>query len=687
MNFHISFRQNPDNKALSLYVSKRLTLTDTAIESPNAIPKLRAYLVVTVSLDYLSDLLLANRIGESGISFVTDKVGNVLFHTDSINFEQFADQQSKDVHRHGYIPKQKFSQLKQAIQKNSVLKTDLFDEKAYLRGVPIGDHLYLFAWLPAEELLAKTEWIKVIVLIITGIAIFLTVTLIFSALKYFVIDPVKILDKAAYEIGHGNLEFEFVLDRNDEVGSLASSLKDMNDNLKKSSEQIKFIAYHDALTGLPNRLMFRDYLSHAIAVARRKKETLALLFLDLDNFKWVNDTMGHDAGDSLLIEISNRLTATLRDSDFIAKTSIDDAEDVLARLGGDEFIIMLSNCSDNISPYKVASRIIKNVQQPIHIAEHEVYIGVSIGITVYPDDAEDTDTLIKNADIAMYHAKSLGKNNYQYFSDSMNDVAERRLKMESRVRYAIEQKQFSLHYQPQVEVTSGNIIGVEALIRWQHPERGFIPPDEFIPVAEETGQIVSIGEWVLNEACQQIRNWRKAGLPELTVAVNVSSIQFIKQDFAQVIESIIKQNNMPPQLLEIELTESIFIDNPQHASDMLATIRAMGIEVSLDDFGTGYSSLGYLRQFPIDNLKIDRCFINEIGHSLEGEAVITAIISMAHAMNLKVIAEGVEDSAQLAFLRAQKCDYIQGYYFYRPMPASEIVDILSNQQSGRTSSN
>jgi len=394
--------------------------------------------------------------------------------------------------------------------------------------------LYLFAVLPHAELLAAGRRVAVIVAAITLMAILITGACLFLALHLLVIRPLQRLEILSKEIGRGQLDVKHHLRSGDEIGELARAFQDMAQNLRNSDEQIRFIAYHDSLTGLPNRAMFREYLNHVIADARRNGRQFALLFLDIDDFKRVNDTLGHQAGDRLLQDSTERLSQYLRRSDYVARSgSFGEPEDLLARLGGDEFVILLPNIKDPHAASSLASRLIAALAQPLNINEHEFYVSASIGITLYPSDGKDADELIKNADIAMYHAKKQGKNDYQFYLESMNVIAHERLNVESKLRKALENNELCLHYQPQVDAMSGAIVGLEALLRWQHPEDGFIPPGVFVPVAEETGLIVAMGEWVINEACRQGHAWCKAGLSTPPVSVNISAIQFGKQDVAQ----------------------------------------------------------------------------------------------------------------------------------------------------------
>jgi diguanylate cyclase (GGDEF)-like protein len=558
--------------------------------------------------------------------------------------------------------------------------TTINGERSLITGRKLLPDLYLFAVLPHAELLAAGRRVALIVAAITLMTILITGACLFLALHLLIIRPLHRLETLSKKIGHGNLDVEHKLRSGDEIGALASAFQDMAHNLRHSHEQIRFVAYHDSLTGLPNRAMFREYLNQVIADARRNDRKFALLFLDVDDFKRVNDTLGHQAGDRLLQEISERLTRCLRQEDYVARfESPGKPDELLARLGGDEFIVLLPDIEEPHGAGGLANRLIRTLAQPITIDQHEFFVSASIGITVYPSDGKEADELIKNADIAMYHAKKQGKNDYQFYLDSMNVLAHERLALEGRLRKAIDNNELSLHYQPQVDAMSGAIVGLEALLRWQHPEDGPIPPGVFIPVAEETGLIVALGEWVINEACRQGSAWRKAGLSTPPVAVNISGIQFGKQDVPRVIRDALSRHGLDPRQLEVEITESVIMSQPELAVKELAAIQNLGVDIALDDFGTGYSSFSYLHRFPIDTLKIDRSFVSEIGNREEHTEIVAAIIAMAHILKLRVVAEGIEDMEQYAILSERGCDVIQGYLFSQPLPATQIPPLLDKR--------
>jgi diguanylate cyclase (GGDEF)-like protein len=444
---------------------------------------------------------------------------------------------------------------------------------------------------------------------------------------------------------------------------------------KQADDQIAFLAYHDILTALPNSRLFKDRLEHAISQAERTNKILAIMFLDLDRFKLINDSMGHSAGDELLKITSQRLIEAVRKTDSVA-INADEASSSIARSGGDEFTILLDGVENRSAITYIAERIVDSISKPMKLGREEVHISTSIGIAIYPEDGEQADELLRHADSAMYHAKAQGKNDFEFFSDSMNRSSFERLSLENNLHKAIEHNELHLYYQPQISLKSKKIVGMEALIRWQHPEKGFISPDEFIPVAEETGMIMKIGEWVFREACEQGVSWLNAGYQIGKISVNLSPRQLKDENLPDLLALILKETGMPADKLCIELTESALILAPEIADTRLKKIKDLGVTLSLDDFGTGYSSLSYLKRFPIDTLKIDQAFIRDVKVDEEDAVLVKAIIAMAHGLNMDVIAEGVEVQEQLDFLSANSCDTIQGYLFSRPLPAIEMMQML-----------
>jgi len=468
-----------------------------------------------------------------------------------------------------------------------------------------------------------------------------------------------------------------IFDENGKVIQVVHASRNITER-KKAEERIRVLAYYDDLTGLPNRTFYKELLTRALTFAERHGKVMATLFVDLDAFKRINDTLGHDIGDLLLKAVAERLVRCVRKSDYVARSENSDIPSTVSRLGGDEFIILLSGVAQPQDAGKVARRILEDLSLPYTLIGHEVFVSASIGISLYPTDGQDADSLLKNADIAMYSAKDKGKNTYQFYAGSMNAAALERFTLENDLRRALERGEFLLYYQPKIEIGSGNTVGVEALLRWRHQSRGIIMPAEFIPLAEETGLIVPIGAWVLQAACTQLRAWQAGGIAPQSVAVNLSSRQFAQENLAEAVARILKQTGLEPKCLELEVTESMIMRSPEKAAATLSRLREMGISISIDDFGTGYSSLNYLKDLPLDAVKIDRSFIKNITASRSDEAIARAIIAMAHSLRLRVVAEGVETKEQLALMRELECDEAQGYLFSRPVPADEFSRLLSS---------
>jgi diguanylate cyclase (GGDEF)-like protein/PAS domain S-box-containing protein len=446
-------------------------------------------------------------------------------------------------------------------------------------------------------------------------------------------------------------------------------VRDVTDR-KRAVEQIAFMAYHDSLTDLPNRHLLKDRLQQTLASAKQYNRIVAILFLDLDNFKRINDTLGHDQGDKLLLNVAERLQGYIRNSDSITRLEVEQGDTTVARLGGDEFTILLTEIKHIKDAAKVAQRILDLFNEPFAIESQEVFITTSIGISVYPDDGDTVDALLKHADTAMYHAKDQGRNNYQFYRESMNITTIERLDLENKLRRAMDKKEFVLHYQPQLDTKTKRITAVEALIRWMHPDKGMLLPMTFIPVAEETGLIIPIGEWILHTACTQNKAWQQAGLPPIRVTVNISSVQFSQKNFVKMVGKVLKESGLDPQYLELELTETILMQTTDTAVTTLKELKSLGIRLSIDDFGTGYCSLNYLKRFPIDTLKIDQSFVRDLSINQEDKAIIHAIIALGHSLNLHVIAEGVETVQQLEYLSEKESDAVQGFLFSKPLPHS-----------------
>jgi predicted signal transduction protein with EAL and GGDEF domain len=453
--------------------------------------------------------------------------------------------------------------------------------------------------------------------------------------------------------------------------------------LKRQEDRLRYLAYYDPLTSLPNRRSFNEQLNRILKRSQRHNVNAALLFIDLDHFKRINDSIGHARGDRLLVEIAKRLTLELREDDAINYFTNNSAENEeqpepgteIARLGGDEFTVVLSDVAKVSDIEIVAKRILNTLSEPIPLQSHNPVVTPSIGIAIYPQDGTDPDTLVRNADTAMYVAKAEGRACFRFYDEDMNARAVEQLKMEEELRHAMRNHELELRYQPQVDIKSGAVVSMEALVRWKHPERGMVSPIEFIPVAERTGQIIELGEWVMQEAARHCLYWDSLGLNDFRVCINISPLQFNQSNLPAWIAEFIEQSGLPAQRLELELTESAIMNDAETNIAKLAELKAIGLDLAVDDFGTGYSSLSYLKRFPIDTLKIDQSFVADLD-SADGAAIVDAIIALAKTLNLRVIAEGIEDTRQLSYLVKKECDLLQGYYFARPIYPEDVPDML-----------
>ena len=448
--------------------------------------------------------------------------------------------------------------------------------------------------------------------------------------------------------------------------AVSAALENANlyDNLKKMDEEMRHLAYHDALTGLPNRRLFNGLLTHELAQARRHDKKVAIFFLDLDRFKDINDTLGHDAGDELLKEVADRLKATVRECDTIA------------RIGGDEFNIILADIDHVEFVADISQKIVECFQKTFMIAGHELHMSTSIGISIYPDDSEEVNTLLSYADVAMYHAKKEGRNNYQFYDMNMNARTIERMRMNNLLLHSIDRGELAVHYQPLINIKTKDIVGAEALVRWRHPVMGMLDAAQFIPLAEETGYVASIDEWVLRTVCEQVKLWQDAGLP-VSVTVNLSARQLQSPQLVYKVSQILDETGVLPECLHLEVTESVAMHNIERTAERLKELSEMGVHIYIDDFGTGYSSLNYLKRLPIECLKIDKSFIRDIAGDSDDRTIISAVTAMAHKMRLRVIAEGVETQEQFSFLRFAGCDEVQGFLFSEPLPAENFEELIS----------
>ena len=665
---YTTFFRNPDNDKPALLTSKPLFLINK--NKAGTQKELYGYLMLTIDLDFLETQARNDKVAENGEVFFTDDNGTILFH-------HATEQTGKQ------LPAELFINSRLNANGNTRINGQYKGKDAHFRTVKLHDWLYAFIVYQENELLAKSIDLGWTITLITSFTILLATTLLFGIFKKLIITPIRKLSLAASEMGRGQVLVAIDIDSNDEIGELAATFREMGKNLNHYHQQVRYVAYHDSLTGLPNRVMFKDYLNRATAEARRDRQELAILFLDLDNFKRINDTLGHQSGDKLLEAFADRLSKHLRETDIISQHSREDASRVIARLAGDEFIILLPRTSGPGEAQKVANRILKSLSEPFVISMQELYVSASIGIAMYPEDGETAGDLLKNADIAMYHAKKRGRNNFQYYSSKLNEESAEKLKIEGRLRHALENNALDLHYQPQVNLATGQISGVEALLRWEDSELGKIGPDVFIPIAEEFGLIVQISEWVINEACRQAQQWITAFKSPLTMSINISAVHFNNQSLEAMIADALKKTGLNPRHLELELTETSILQDLDQATETLEAFKCMGLQLALDDFGTGYSSLSYLMKLPFDKLKIDQSFIRNLRTETKGTAIVSAIISMSHSLGMSVIAEGVEQKEHMQVLLQMRCDDVQGFYISRPLTAEKFADFIqhSNRQS------
>jgi len=457
------------------------------------------------------------------------------------------------------------------------------------------------------------------------------------------------------------------LTQQDRSSSILSIGMDVTEQMQVQ-QQLHWLANHDSLTKLPNRSHLQQQLSHRVSLAQQNRSKLAVLFCDLDNFKQINDSLGHPIGDALLTQVAERLNSVVRHQDMVS------------RLGGDEFVILLDNLASTENATQVADKLLRSLEAAYIVDKQELYVSASIGISLYPQDGSDATTLIKHADLAMYQSKTSGRKRYSLYTPEQSLGLEERLSLSASLRHGLERNEFVLYYQPQLDINAQQVIGVEALIRWIHPTRGMVPPDKFISIAEEIGQIVDIGRWVIMEACSQLKRWQELGLPDMRMAINLAGPQIMSNQLIDDIRQALDQTGVNPELIELEITEGFIMSQPENTITRLNTLKSLGISLSIDDFGTGYSSLSYLKKLPVDKLKIDKSFVFDIGHDASDEAIAKAVIALGQSMNLKVIAEGVEELQHIEFLRNNGCDELQGFYFSKPLPADECTRYIREYQ-------
>ncbi|MBI3774362.1 MAG: EAL domain-containing protein [Gammaproteobacteria bacterium] len=630
-NTQSMFAHDGSSGELMLLVAKRLSFRDPSGDPITALPSTRGYLVITRRLSALQQQLAQYRSDLSRVILVTEPGRVVLGGEPGVAT---------------MLDPRVFSQLKRSDWQRVFGSYE--NAASYFLAQHTQAGLYVVAVLAERLLHQSTHGLTLVAVSITVAVLIITVLLIVFGLRVLFLAPIAALNDVVREFGQGNFVVPIGLQRRDEIGALAESFRRMAKSLQSSNEQIRYLAYHDSLTGLPNRHMFREYLAEVLADSIRCQQRLALLYLDVDNFKQVNDTLGHHVGDKLLKEIAKRLTHCLRNESNIDRAATEGAVDRVARLGGDEFVVLLPRLYENQDADTIAQRILAAMAVPFTLDAHDFHVTSSIGVAYYPEHGSDADQLIKHADIAMYHAKKSGKNNRQFFTDALRHATDSRYLLENDLRRALEQNELVLFYQPQVELRSGRIRGVEALIRWCHPQRGFVLPDEFIPLAEETGLILPLGRRVIEQACRQAREWQDAGIDGVRLYVNISNEQLNREPVGDQFVQSMQRSGITGARIGVEITETSML----------------------------YSSLSNLRHFALDSLKIDRSFVSDVHQSADSAAIASAIIALAKSFNLDVIAEGVENTQQLEYLAALGCDDVQGNLFGEALCAEEITELF-----------
>lgn len=667
---------HPDYTQPMLLLGKSIPLSSYADWNARTSVAYGGYLIMNLSLPELHGELAHKAIGENGFLVVLDDGGKPLHLSPAA--ARFAPHLAE-------LP---------GLAAGNVgpRRVDSLGERFLVQSHPLSDGHVLYAVWPQAEARALGQQIAWRLFALITIVTLTTAAAIVLLIHQLVEIPIRRLKQLALQLSEPtdtgaeqqNLDFSSFT-RKDEIADLARAFHTMADNLNTSHQKLHQHAFFDNLTGLFNRPMFHNVLTKAIAHAQRQHQRLAVLFIDVDGFKDVNDTLGHDHGDIVLQEIARRLHRSLRESDVLVLRDHDAADDEtfgVARFGGDEFSVILTDLQRALDARHVAERILQVMAQPFSVAEQVFHLSASIGIALFPDDGSEAGALLKNADIAMYQAKAQGKNQFEYFDPSMTRSAFLRHQALNELREALESRQLCLYYQPQVRTQDGELIGCEALIRWQHPVRGMVSPAEFIPLAEESGLIVEIGRWVLEEACRQNREWQEMGLPPIRVAVNFSTVQFNREaNIATLIQETLARTGLDAQFLDVEITETGIMQSRHVGKDRLLAIKRIGVTISMDDFGTGYSSLASLRDFPLDKLKVDKSFVDAIASSDAGSAIMNAILAMARELGLKVVAEGVETDLQRQHLQAHACEFIQGYLISRPLPAHDMTQLLQRSKS------
>ncbi len=650
------------------YFARAMMVRDLSQPFDQQEGKVKGYFVIALDMQFLATLLNKVKIGKSGYLLITDAEGNVLFKPSNVQTLPLATQLAATT---------------QSTQKNGHATNQVY-AGYLLQNNPVNDQLNIVAVLPDDDLQEAIYGLTYYFAIIIMTVMLVVLLLIYQHVRKLFLEPIYQLRDTVNKIGEGNLEAELP-DKlaNDEFGDLHHSIHKMQSNLTSSQEKVRQLAYFDDLTGLPNRFTLKRELESSISRAKRESQSFAVVFIDLDNFKDINDSLGHDMGDQMLIQVAERIQKNIRCDDYVSRIKEGTTEifeerqnNLIARLGGDEFTLLLNHIDGPAGVSTVVKRLMRSLSKPVTLGDHVTTCGASMGIAIYPQDGSNAHEILKNADMAMYEAKKAGKNHFEFYSREMNTLVLQRLALESNLRQALDHNEFRLLYQPRVRVDDERIDGFEALIRWESPQLGFVSPNEFIPFAEESTLICEIGYWVLNTACIQIAKWVDAGYTDICVSVNLSPVQIFKGDTLHMIRTAMLVNGVKGENLEVEITESGLLQDEKTAIEFLLGVRKLGVRIALDDFGTGYSSLSYLRKLPIDILKIDRSFVVD-SVSEDTASILESIIEMAGKLSLKTVAEGVETEQHVTLLRKYACDFIQGYYYAKPLPEEAATTYLT----------
>jgi len=667
-NFDIYPMRNPDTNQWVLVSARKVFQKDLIEQSGSTQDTLKGYLIVKTSFSFMDYLLKYNSLMENGFVIIHDINGTPI--TMNVSERLIKDNKFKELTKHSHSDQLEISTVSLNNESYIMGQKKLTDELFYCIGWPKSELDKLFTNIGYTSLQNS-----LIVICFSGL-------IFFFILNKLLVNPILQLSLSAKKMGQGDNYWSFQSEANDELTELANTIKDMGQGLLQQQQKVHEIAYQDSLTQLPNRRQFINELEYQYDAHNAVLPDIALLFLDLDGFKQVNDTCGHETGDQVLIAVAKRLKYVLRENSSLCYTADGTGliQHKIARLGGDEFTILLKGVTHRNVAGRIALRILNTFSNPIVIADQEFLIGVSIGIALAAENGKNAVDLLKNADTAMYDAKMQGKNTYRFFSKTTALKSLKALQIKDDLRRAINNNELKIAYQPQICTNTGKIIGCEALIRWHQPGSGWISPDVFIPIAEESGLIIPLGKWVLREACQQLKQWQLMGYPVVRISVNVSCVQLARENMYQIILDCLAKTGLNASLLTVEITETSILQGSDSIVQ-LEQLQSAGIRIALDDFGTGYSSLSALRGLPINELKIDKSFISDLSSGKDGEAIVSAIIAMAHQLGLQVVAEGVETGAELDFLKQTNADIIQGYYFSRPLAKDEFIDFLSTNLS------